>query len=494
MLRIANDERPHLYLSAFCIHQLNSQAGDGNTNNFETKTAESEAQLDSMKAKNIEELKSNIDTSYSYELIDTVPDGDYLLDSNSLPIKARLNLVNSRFFNITLHSKFESACKALIALHFNTSAVPGIENLTVNIHGSDKIISIDPFGGKAAYTHDITPLGLSHIDSFYLEVESGSKAYLFEPNTWNTGLTEINGTFHLIENISIDNNDVKSTNITFETTKTSNIIVSEEPNVETFDNDVELMLNADGEKEIIDVELLDSDAKNVEEMVDEELNKSIYQSVHSTISPSLKSVTPYSNGEVDHAFELLGYYILDFNTNELEVRIRSSNILDPLDLISLSIVDYEGLRFTSELVSQNNSNILIARFPNWNYGDSQLEVEAAIVHYKAQDYDLLTRLPNSASSTPSQYDICETKSQLSLSTNSESELCNDAEIRDGLLMVENKKKLELGTSPQSDKSELLIPQFNSQHLIDDQETEYVFISRTESLVDESDYSVLSMDE
>ncbi|GAV30366.1 hypothetical protein PMKS-003877 [Pichia membranifaciens] len=397
--------------------------------------------------------------SYAFKTFD--PSASTNNNSSSSELSASIWVEDFRYLNISLNSKLDEY-NILMSIYFDDNAMEPIENLEINFKSSSTVFHLDLFDYIKPLTDTLAyKFTTSCIDVFYLQIISGGKRYLFQPDEQTLKTGKLCGVFNLIE----------------EGTKQEPSLKKEEEEKEGSDDDSKMDIepfddgNVDGANDIIKDEIKGLDGELVleketdftpsvsnsslefeKEKADFNFDSDI-ESFHSATNPDSVSITQFKTFAPKYEFEMLGYYVLDFNTNDLEVRVRSTVSMDPKELISLSIIDYKGTSFTSELVSQGN-DILIARFPNWRYGDFQLKIREAIVHYKAYDYEIFV-------------------SSLSAKTTSE-----------------KSTEPELETSV-TEKSELVIPQLGAQQ----QESEYVFISRTESLVDDdSDYSILSVDD
>lgn len=407
--------------------------------------------------------------TYSFELIDCNADPNLtkLLD-------AKIWIKDHRYLSIKINSTLSSSYMISLTTTFKNDDIPDIENLKINLSDAAKILVIDPFGPSVP-TNQSKEYSLDMIEFLYLTVTSNGKEYLFEYTpVIDSSSSQIVGKFFSVNDndINIDtqvSQDSENDTISKDSYKNNQdvsivnpIIIDDEENENKIVDDIDEEMKDVNEIEEENEEYMEckSESDTESDFTPSVSNSTIesvpsYEIFHSAV---MKDLSSFKKADLKHDFELLGYYLLDFNTNELEVRVRSTINLNSKELISLSILDFEGARFTSELVNQGN-NILIARFPNWNYGDFQLEIREAIVHYKACDYDIFT---NTVS----------TKSSVTLENPSKS----------------SSSAIELD---KTERSELIIPQLDTRR-----ESEYVFISRTQSLVDDnvSDYSVLSMDE
>lgn len=402
--------------------------------------------------------------SYAFRTFDSNSENQSTT-ADSPEMSASVWVEDNRYLNISLTSKLDEY-EILTSIYFANHSIDPIEELEVKLNAPSTVIHLDLFDysrelANTASCYDVT---MECVDLFYLQITSGGKKYLFQPDDSTVSSGILNGIFHLIdegedkealteekgEDVDLDKMDIE----TNDDNEVGDFNVTAAVFSEEDDRDED---SIDEKSSDAQSNLTYSVSNSSMDLVKDKLNfafESETESFHSANPESSVSISPFRTFVPKHEFELLGYYLLDFNTNELEVRVRSTISMDPKELISLSIIDYEGNKFTSELVNQGD-NILIARFPNWHYGDFQLEIREATVHYKAYDYEIFVSSPALKSPTKS--------------------------------LTEEP---ELDTS-NAEKSELVIPQLGALQ----QENEYVFISRTESLVDdESDYSILSIDE
>lgn len=400
--------------------------------------------------------------SYAFKTFD--PSASVNNSSNSSELSASIWVEDFRYLNISLNSKLDEY-NILMSIFFDDNAMQPIENLEIKLRTSSTVLHLDLFDYTKPLTADHSyKFTTSCIDVFFLQITSGNKKYLFQPDEQALETGKLCGVFNLIEEGEEQDSGLKrEEDEEQEEEESDDDNDDSKMDVETFDDlDDTDDTNEDEVKEDNSELVLEketeftpslSNSSAFEKVKADFTFDSDIESFHSATNPDSVSITQFKTFDPKHEFEMLGYYVLDFNTNDLEVRVRSTLAMDPKELISLSIVNNEGTRFTSELVNQGG-DILVARFPNWCYGDFQLNIREATVHYKAYDYEIFV-------------------SSLSRRT-----------------VSENSTEPELGTSF-TEKAELAILQIGTEQ----QESEYVFISRTESLIDDhSDYSILSVDD
>lgn len=348
-----------------------------------------------------------------------------------------------------IYESFIKLCISSIFSEFDVQLKLPFE--TLNFHSDKPTIEISFV--------ELSPVLIDHILEASLSVIVDSAIYIYFKDSDTRSDVKCSGEFVLIEG-----------NLPFDNENKVDHHKNERSYPDTAIEGTDQSTSDDVIAAVEDAIVVDEPEENVKEEVNiipnNESNTTDDFKNDSTVSSEDLSISAHVSHE-DPEFELLAYYPLDFNSGELEVRLRSSFMLPSNELISLSVCDLDGNSFTSELVGHGDC-IWVSRFSNWNFRHAHLIIEDAVVHYKACDYQVL-----GATTATSNLRVLPTAgldgAQSSVPNSSPGFLPSNAETT----------------------SAMIFPTFQPE-----KENDYVFVSCTESMADYSDseYSVLSIDD
>lgn len=207
---------------------------------------------------------------------------------------------------------------------------------------------------------------INEFDTFYLNVAYNGQEFLYRPN-WTEKVTSnlLHGSF--VKIIKDGTEEVPE--------DVEEKIVEDDEQSEDVDNVKEEVKETVKEQDVI---------------IDEEKGEEKGEEKDKEIGEEGGQEDNESSNDVEKSpFQLISCCMIDFDTNELEIKVKSLIDLKSNEKLLLSIFDSENKSHTNEL-KNHFDNIYVTRFTDWSL--NEVDFKSASVNYDSQDYKLSNHL------------------------------------------------------------------------------------------------------